>query len=71
MMQLVGMWVALLTLIYFLPSATRPDREERRLQAELIALEKEVKELAEDLQELAPRKKKSDKDRPPESKKAR
>eukprot|EP00613_Pedinella_sp_CCMP2098_P065711 CAMPEP_0171971138 /NCGR_PEP_ID=MMETSP0993-20121228/216359_1 /TAXON_ID=483369 /ORGANISM="non described non described, Strain CCMP2098" /LENGTH=115 /DNA_ID=CAMNT_0012621409 /DNA_START=32 /DNA_END=379 /DNA_ORIENTATION=- len=46
---LVISWVGLLAIIYFLPSATRPDMEERTLQAELEALEKEVKDLAEDL----------------------
>ena len=44
--QLGGFWLTLLAIIYFLPSATRPDREERRLAQELIELEKEVRVLA-------------------------
>lgn len=36
-------WVALVAIVYLLPSATRPDMEERQLASELAELEKEVK----------------------------
>lgn len=60
-------WFALIGLIYMLPSATRPDFEERRLQREIAALEKEVAELAEDLHAINP----EIRDRKSESKKSK
>jgi cell division protein FtsB len=42
-------WVGLIALVYMLPSATRPDFEEMKLQRELEQLEREVKELAEEI----------------------
>lgn len=51
---LVIAWVCVLAIIYFLPSHTRPDFEEKRLLAELAKLEKEVTDLAEDLHAINP-----------------
>lgn len=52
---LVVVWLALIGLIFLLPSATRPDFEQRRLQRQIASLEKEVKELAEDLHAIDPK----------------
>lgn len=46
---LIITWFGLLLIIYLLPTATRPDFEEMKLNRELEALEKEVKELAEEI----------------------
>jgi hypothetical protein len=63
---LVIFWLGLMAIIYFLPSSTRPDFEERRLQAELEALEKEVKDLAEDLNVVEQQQKRKGRGRPKE-----
>mmetsp|Transcript_44822 Transcript_44822/g.101183 ORF Transcript_44822/g.101183 Transcript_44822/m.101183 type:complete len:154 (+) Transcript_44822:157-618(+) len=52
--QLLAIWLALLAIIYFLPSSTGKDWEQRRLEREIEELEQEVQELAEEFQELNP-----------------
>ena len=46
------MWLGLIVIAFSLPSMTKPGFQEKNLEKELAKLEKEVKELAEDLGEL-------------------
>ena len=45
-------WLSLLLLVYLLPKSASPSWDEKRLTRELAKLEKEVKELHENLGEL-------------------